>query len=76
MSGDRCAGPIRVARAELFDLNQQRIAVVTLISDARLPEVVMFNGEPFLRVKRADVLAYDQARAYRADAMVIEDLRT
>lgn len=67
---------IRAARAALIGLNGQRIAVVTMVVDDRLPQIVMFEGEPFLaspEVPGDASAAYVQIRPYRADAMVIEE---
>lgn len=71
-SGDRPA-PIRATRVELLNLEHRLIAIATIVTDDRPPEVVMFEGEPFLRAAGA-VLTYRQARTFRADAL-IEDLR-
>jgi hypothetical protein len=67
--------PIRAAQACLIGLNTKRVAIVTMVVDDRVPEVVMYAGEPFLLCGPASnpVLTYVQARAYRADAMVVED---
>lgn len=72
---------IRAARAALIGLDGARVAVVTMVVDDVFPPVVMFKGEPFLfdlghdPVAATDAsIAYRQARAYRADAMVIEEV--
>jgi hypothetical protein len=67
---------IRAARAALIGLDGQRVAVVTMVVDDRLPEIVMFEGEPYLTSRDipADAsAAYVQVHPYRADAMVIEE---
>jgi hypothetical protein len=69
----RLAPVIRARAAELIGLDGVRIAFVTMVTDDHAPACVMFEGEPFLRVNRVDVLAYQQTRPYRADCMVIED---
>jgi len=69
----RLAPIIRARAAELIGLDGVRVAFVTMVTDDQAPQIVMFEGEPFLRVNRVDVLAYQQTRPYRADCMVIED---
>lgn len=68
---------IRAARAALIDLNGKRVAVVTMVVDDRLPQIVMFEGEPYLASPEVPCdasAAYVQVRPYRADAMVIEEM--
>jgi hypothetical protein len=67
---------IRAARAALIGLDGKRIAVVTMVVDDRLPQIVMFEGEPYLAsptIPADTSAAYVQVRPYRADAMVIEE---
>lgn len=73
--GDRPVpcGRIRTVRAELVNLAGNRIAVADLVVDDRLPEILMFEGEPFLRTSRADKTEFHQVRPYRVDAMVISE---
>lgn len=72
---------VRAAKALLFDLAGRRIAAVTMVVDDRVPQIVMFEGDPFLwspnpRPRPEDVGTheYKQVRPYRADAMVTEML--
>ena len=70
---------ILATRAALLDLNLKRVATVTMVTDDHAPEVVMFEGEPFLISGSTDAkpeLTYLQVRAYRADAMVVEEKHT
>jgi hypothetical protein len=67
-SGDRPAS-LRCINAALFDLAGRRIALVAMVVDDQLPEIIMFEGEPFLY--RAGN-HYHQVRPYRADCMVVE----
>lgn len=62
---------LRCINATLLNLAGQRIALVAMVVDADLPQIVMFEGEPFLRVPGAG-FRYGQVRPYRADAMVVE----
>jgi len=73
-SGDRHVPVIRAVQACLIGLDTKRVAIITMVVDDCVPEVVMYAGEPFLLCGPASnpVLTYVQARAYRADAMVIE----
>ncbi|MEN6535686.1 MAG: hypothetical protein ABFD89_18625 [Bryobacteraceae bacterium] len=67
---------ILATRAALLDLNLKRVATVTMVTDDHAPEVVMYEGEPFLLSGDATMkpeLTYLQVRAYRADALVIEE---
>jgi hypothetical protein len=69
---------VRAARAALIGLDGKRVAVVTMVVDDRLPQIVMFEGEPYLtspEVPGDASAAYVQVRPYRADAMVIEEMR-
>lgn len=68
---------IRAARAALIGLDGKRVAVVTMVVDDRLPQIVMFGGEPYLaspEIPGDASAAYIQVRAYRADAMVVEEI--
>jgi hypothetical protein len=71
--GDR---PVRLRciNAALLDLKGRRIALVAMVVDAEMPQIVMFEGEPFLRLAgyHDGAPGYAQVRPYRADAMVIE----
>lgn len=70
---------IRAARAALFGLDGKRVAVVTMVVDDHLPQIVMYAGEPYLadpKVPDDASAAYFQVRPYRADAMVIEECLT
>ena len=66
---------IQAARAKLMDLNHELVADLTIIvADEHIPEVVMFNGDPFLFQRAASdygrfagVLCYRQVRPFRAD---------
>jgi hypothetical protein len=62
------AAAIRTVRAEMLGLQRQRIAVVSFLSDDDLPEVIMYNGDPFLLDRGLLGIAYRQARAFRVDA--------
>lgn len=67
---------VRAERAALLGLDGRRVAVVTMVVADRLPQIVMFEGEPFLRLPgHYGAPRYAQVRPYRADAMVIEDPR-
>jgi hypothetical protein len=75
ISGGRHASPLRCISVGLVDLKGRRIAQIAIVADADLPKVVMFEGEPFLRMPGPAgdrETLYLQVRAYRADAMVIE----
>lgn len=61
------APAIRPLRLELVDLKLARVAVVTVvISDDDFPEVVMYEGDPFLRDPRIGPYAYRQVRTFHA----------
>lgn len=62
------AAAIRTVRAEMLGLRRQRIAVVSFLCDDDLPEVIMYNGDPFLLDAGLLGVAYRQARAFRVDA--------
>lgn len=61
------ATTIRPVRAELLGLSRERVAIVTIIADDRLPEIIMFNGDPFLLDVNLFGTAYRQVRPFRAD---------
>lgn len=86
-AGDRhggapsCAGgdrPVRLVchSAALLDLAGVRIARISIVADETLPQIVMFEGEPFLRIAgyHDGAPGYAQVRPFHAIAMV-EDLR-
>jgi hypothetical protein len=58
---------LSAARVKLFGLDGSWVADATIVvsstCDAGMPEIVMFNGDPYLR----DVFAYDrdQSQVYR-----------
>lgn len=58
----------------LLDLDGALIGIARLVVDDWVPDVVMFECNPFLLQPQSAGLSYQQARPYRADAMV-EDLR-
>jgi hypothetical protein len=59
--------PIRALQAALFDLSGDRIATVMVVSDQTLPQLIMFEGEPFLFERTAgEILFFHQARPFRA----------
>jgi hypothetical protein len=61
------APAIRPLRLELVDLTLAGVAVVTVvIADDDFSEVVMYEGEPFLRDQRIGPLTYRQARPVHA----------
>lgn len=70
---------MRSARAILFGLDRRVIvgAVRVVIID-EAPPVIMYDGDPFLPMpvppgwSAKDVLAYGQARPYRADEGLLE----
>jgi len=67
MSG-HFAGHIRVRRAVLLNLEGQRVAIIGMVVADLIPQLVMFEGEPFLLSRRElayDV--YDQVQPFRAD---------
>jgi hypothetical protein len=51
-----------------------------MVTDERPPVVVMFEGEPFLRSVMGQLedgtIVYRQEKAYRADAMVVDEVVT
>jgi hypothetical protein len=58
---------IRPLRLELVDLSAARVAIVTVvIADDDFPEVVMYEGDPFLRDERIGALTYRQVRTFHA----------
>jgi hypothetical protein len=63
---------VRGVDAALIDLAGKRIAMVTMVIADDLPEVVMFEGNPFLFFDDPP-LTYRQVNPYRADALVIEE---
>ena len=69
----RCLA-IRAQRIELLGFEGQRIAdAVIVVAEPDYPEIVMFNGDPFLRCNdaaaelRAGTVFYRQVRPYRLD---------
>jgi hypothetical protein len=47
-----------------------------MVLDAKIPELVMFEGNPFLHdgdIDPLNDLTYRQVKPYRADALVIEE---
>jgi hypothetical protein len=58
-SGDRpSTSVIRAARAALLGLDGKRIAVITMVIADRAPEIVMFDGDPFLHEPWQELLTY------------------
>lgn len=57
---------IRPVRAELLGLDRARVAVITIVAGEDLPEVVMFNGDPFIHDPQILGTAYRQVRPFRA----------
>jgi hypothetical protein len=54
--GDRRpAAKVSAASAALFDLSGDRIATVMVVVDDKVPQVIMFEGDPFVfaRLSRA-----------------------
>ena len=53
----------------------RKIATVTMVVADEVPEVVMFEGNPFLHHANThrENLVYRQVQPYRADALVIEE---
>lgn len=65
---------IRAQRVELAGLDGARIAdAVIVVAAADYPQIIMFNGDPFLRGDdaaaelRAGTVFYRQVRPYRLD---------
>ncbi|WP_338821483.1 hypothetical protein [Bradyrhizobium septentrionale] len=72
---------VRAVRAVLFGLERNRImgAVrLPIIGDDDIPQLVMLDGEPFLRMptppawERKDVICYAQTRPFRVDGGLLE----
>lgn len=70
---------MKAARAILFGLDRRVIVgAVRVVVAEEVPPVIMFDGEPFLPMpvpptwSARDVLAYGQARPYRADEGLLE----
>ena len=60
---------IRAVSATLLGLDQQHRATVRVIIDRELPDVIMFDGEPFILDRVwVDPVSYHQLRPYRIDA--------
>lgn len=58
---------IRPFKAELLDLTLARVATVSIVvTDDYIPEVVMFEGDPFLRDPTISPSAYRQVRTVHA----------
>lgn len=60
------APAIRAVLCELVDLRGARVSRVTIVSDDRLPEVVMFEGDPFLHAPEIGAEVYRQVRPFHA----------
>lgn len=66
-SAPKVAANIRPLRLQLVDLSLARVAVVSVvIAGDDFPEVVMYEGEPFLRDPRVGPFAYRQVRPVHA----------
>jgi hypothetical protein len=68
---------IQAARAELLDIDRKHYATVRVVIDYEAPpEVIMFNGEPFLLEifleNDEGSIFYRRVRPYRVDASQIE----
>lgn len=61
------AAAIRAVRAELLGLARERLAIITIVADDELPEIIMFRGDPFLLDHALLGTAYRQVRPFRAD---------
>lgn len=61
---------IRCLQAELLGLDHARVAVVSVVvgGDDDLPEIIMFNGDPFLHDAGTFGTAYRQVRPFRCDS--------
>jgi hypothetical protein len=70
---------IQAARARLLDVDRKPYATVRMVIDADAPELIMFNGEPFLLEifleNGEGSIFYRQVRPYRVDASQIEASR-
>jgi hypothetical protein len=58
---------IRAAQIDLFGLDGALLVSAGIILGADAPEIVMWNGDPFLRDERIGPNAYRQIRPYRLD---------
>lgn len=60
--------PFRHLHAELLGFERQRVAIISIvIAGDDMPEIIMFNGNPFLRDPGVLGTAYRQVRPFRAD---------
>lgn len=60
---------IRCMQAELLGFQRERVAIVSVViaGDDDAPEVIMFNGDPFLHDRNIYGTAYRQVRPFRCD---------
>lgn len=69
---------IRTTRALLFEPDLRTIvASVRIVTDDDAPALIMFEGEPFLKLPplplwKAGMLAYARTQPYRADSGLVE----
>jgi hypothetical protein len=65
------------ARGVLLGLDHRHVATVNMVIAADIPQLVMFDGEPFLLKRPGGAeLVYVQIRPYRADcSLTIEAAR-
>ena len=70
---------MHAARAQLLDVDRKPCATVRIVIDDDAPELIMFNGEPFLlEIFLEDgegSIFYRQVRPYRVDASQVEASR-
>ena len=66
---------IHAARAKLLDIHRKPCATVRIVIDDDAPELIMFNGEPFLLEDGEGSIFYRQVRPYRVDASQVEASR-
>jgi hypothetical protein len=71
---------IHAARAELLDVDRKPYATVRVVVDEEAPpELIMFNGEPFLieifLENDEGAIFYRRVRPYRVDTSQIEASR-
>jgi hypothetical protein len=66
--GDRRpATKVTAASAALFDLTGDRIATVMVVVDDKVPQVIMFEGDPFVFARLSgSQLFYQQVTPFRA----------
>lgn len=67
LSFEKSRPKVRLVRAALIGLDGEIRSTITMVVDDAMPEIVMFNGDPFLYDPSHSVIAYLQVRPFRAD---------